>query len=86
MLSGMLYPIAEDNQEQIQDNLVLLHRIYPNLNREQLLEAKEHLDRYFDLAVRIFLRLEREETSGMLDQPIENSYDSDTKVDSLPNH
>jgi len=52
---------------------VLLHRIYPNLNREQLLEAKEHLDRYFDLAVRIFLRLEHAEKSRMLDQPNENS-------------
>jgi hypothetical protein len=86
MLSGMLYPLAEDSQEQIQENLVLLHRIYPNLNREQLLEAKEHLDRYFDLAVRIFLRLEREEALGMLDQPKENSYDPDTKVDFLPNY
>jgi len=51
---------------------ILLHHIYPNLNHQQLLEAKEHLDRYFDLAVRIFLRLEREE-AGMLDQPDKNS-------------
>jgi len=52
------YP--KDRQEQLQDEMVMLHRVYPNLNREQLLEAKENLDRYFDLAVRIFLRLERE--------------------------
>jgi hypothetical protein len=64
---------GHDTQEQLQDDLVLLHRIYPNLNREQLLEAKEHLDRYFDLAVRIFLRLEREENSQMLDPSNENS-------------
>jgi len=69
----MYYAKPEQNQEQIQEDLVLLHRIYPNLNREQLLEAKEHLDRYFDLAVRIFLRLEREEAPGMLDHPEENS-------------
>ena len=82
----MLSFSAENSEEKFQNDLVLLHRIYPNLNREQLLEAKEHLDRYFDLAVRIFLRLEREEDSGMLDQPKENSYDPDTKVDFLPNH
>lgn len=82
MLSGMSYPIAEDSQEQIQEDLVLLHRIYPNLNRPQLLEAKESLDRYFNLAVRIFLRLEREEASRQLDPSKENSYDPDTKVDS----
>jgi hypothetical protein len=64
---------AHDIQEQLQDDLVLLHRIYPNLSREQLLEAKEHLDRYFDLAIRIFLRLEREEASQMLDPSSENS-------------
>lgn len=64
---------THDSEEQLQDDLVLLHRIYPNLNREQLLEAKEHLDRYFDLAVRIFLRLEREETPQMLDQHTKNS-------------
>jgi len=82
----MFYAKRESSQEQIQEDLILLHRIYPNLNRQQLLEAKEHLDRYFDLAVRIFLRLEREEASGMLDQPKENSYDPGTKVDFLPNH
>jgi hypothetical protein len=60
MLSEMWHPIAEDSQQQIQEDLILLHRIYPNLTRQQLLEAKENLDRYFDLAVRIFLRLERE--------------------------
>jgi len=69
----MYYAKPEPSQEQIQEDLVLLHRIYPNLNREQLLEAKEHLDRYFDLAVRIFLRLEREEVPDMLDQAKENS-------------
>jgi|1185.fasta_scaffold00023_6 hypothetical protein len=76
----MLYPIAEDSQEQIQEDLVLLHRIYPNLNRHQLLEAKENLDRYFNLAVRIFLRLEREDAA--LDPTNKNSYDPNTKVDS----
>ena len=65
------YP--KDSQEQIQDELVLLHRVYPNLNREQLLEAKENLDRYFDLAVRIFLRLEREKTNKPFDSSSKNS-------------
>jgi len=57
----------KSNQEQIQDDLVLLHRVYPNLNRAQLLEAKENLDRYFDLAVRIFLRLEKEKAAEAFD-------------------
>lgn len=64
---------SRDSQEQLQDDLVMLHRIYPNLNREQLLEAKENLDRYFDLAVRIFLRLEREENKESFDTTAENS-------------
>jgi len=33
----------KSNQEQIQDDLVLLHRVYPNLNRAQLLEARKIL-------------------------------------------
>ena len=66
----MFYPKPESSEEQLQEDLVLLHRIYPNLNREQLLEAKEHLDRYFDLAVRIFLRLEREQTPPMRRAPL----------------
>jgi hypothetical protein len=77
----MYYAKTPDSQEQIQKDLALLHRIYPNLSREQLLEAKENLDRYFDLAVRIFLRLKREEAARMLDQPSKNSYAQDIKVD-----
>jgi len=34
-----------------------------NLNRAQLLEAKENLDRYFDLAVRIFPAAGKRESS-----------------------
>jgi hypothetical protein len=83
---GMYYAKPEQTQEQIQEDLILLHRIYPNLTRQQLLEAKENLDRYFDLAVRIFLRLEREEASRELDPPKENSYDPNTKVDSPTHH
>jgi len=82
----MYYAKPEQTQEQIQEDLILLHRIYPKLNRQQLLEAKENLDRYFDLAVRIFLRLEREEAGRKLDPSQENSYDPDTKVDSPTHH
>jgi len=82
----MYYAKPEQTQEQIQEDLVLLHRIYPKLNRQQLLEAKENLDRYFDLAVQIFLRLEREEAGRKLDPSKENSYDPDTKVDSPTHH
>lgn len=82
----MFHYAAEQTEDQIQDDLVLLHRIYPNLDRKQLLEAKENLDRYFDLAVRIFLRLEREEAAKNLDPSEKTSYDPDTKVDSPTHH
>jgi hypothetical protein len=65
--------LSSNSEEQLQDDLVLLHRIYPNLNRTQLLEAKENLDRYFDLAVRVFLRLEREQNSSSVDTQSETS-------------
>ena len=65
--------LSSNSEEQLQDDLILLHRIYPNLNRKQLLEAKENLDRYFDLAVRVFLRLEREQNSSAVDTQSENS-------------
>lgn len=82
----MYYAKPDQSQEQIQEDLILLHRIYPNLTRQQLFEAKENLDRYFDLAVRIFLRLEREEASRELDPSKETAYDPDTKVDSPAHH
>ena len=65
--------LSSNSEEQLQDDLILLHRIYPNLNRKQLLEAKENLDRYFDLAVRVFLRLEREQNSSSVDTQSKNS-------------
>lgn len=48
--------LCDQTEDEIRDDLILLHRIYPDLTRDQLLEAKENLDRYFNLAVRIFLR------------------------------
>ncbi|PYP90829.1 MAG: hypothetical protein DMG65_09985 [Candidatus Angelobacter sp. Gp1-AA117] len=65
--------LSAQTEDQIKDDLVLLHRIYPDLDRKQLLEAKENLDRYFDLAVRIFLRLEQNESPQLLDPTEENS-------------
>lgn len=46
------------NENQIDEDLILLHEIYPNLSWKELIEAKENLDRYFNLAVRIWCRLE----------------------------
>ncbi len=63
------------------DDLVLLHEIYPNLDRGELLEAKETLDRYFDLAVSICLRLAREQNKASVDSNNETSYGADGKVD-----
>lgn len=62
-----------ENPEQTQDDLVLLHQDHPKLNQKQLLEAKENLDRYFDLAVRIFLRLENEQQQSAFDTTKETS-------------
>ena len=64
---------SKDSQEQLQEELAMLHRDFPNLKRERLLEAKENLDRYFDLAVRIFLRLEKEKAQEAFDSSKENS-------------
>jgi len=59
--------LPTQTEEQIEEDLLLLHDTYPNLSRSQLLEAKENLDCYFDLAVRVFLRLERERTGDDFD-------------------
>lgn len=72
MLSWMEHH-SKDSQEQLQEELAMLHRDFPNLKREQLLEAKENLDRYFDLAVRIFLRLEKERAKTPFDTTKKNS-------------
>lgn len=63
------------------DDLVLLHEIYPNFDRNQLLEAKETLDRYFDSAVSICLRLAREQNKTFIDSNNETPYGADGKVD-----
>jgi hypothetical protein len=60
------------DEDHLQEDLILLHRIYPNLNRKELFEAKENLDRYFDLAVRVFLRLEQQENSSSFDRQSKN--------------
>ena len=62
---------ANQTEDEIRDDLILLHRIYPDLNRDQLLEATENLDRYFNLAVQIFLR--EQQQSELLDPAAKNS-------------
>lgn len=61
------------SQGEINEDLVLLRQMYPNLSRDQLLEAKENLDRYFEVAVRIFLRLEAAQSPTLLDPTSQNS-------------
>lgn len=61
----------DQTEDEIRDDLILLHHIYPDLTRDQLLEAKENLDRYFNLAVRIFLR--EQQQSELLDPADKNS-------------
>jgi hypothetical protein len=62
-------------EDEVRDDLILLHQVYPDLNRDQLLEAKENLDRYFNLAVQIFLREQQQagQQSGLLDPADESS-------------
>lgn len=72
--------------EEPEEDLVLLRRNYPHLNRGELIEAKENLDRYFDLAVRIWRRLEQERPLTEVDASQKNSYDSNAKVESLTQH
>lgn len=42
-------------QEPNVDALDLLREIYPELNHDQLIEAKERLDGYFDVVLETFL-------------------------------
>lgn len=82
LLAVMLPHMSEINKSEVEDrlhnDLLLLHQIYPTLNRAELLEAKENLDRYFDLAIRIFLRLQKTQAIDMLDLSDQSPYDPST--------
>jgi len=58
--------------------LAALKRAFPSATRDQLLEARESLHRYFELAYRTYRRLQAE---GHFDRPEALSYDANTKVD-----
>jgi len=45
-----------DNEKELE----LLKSLYPELTPDQLLEVKERLDGYFEVALQIFLRQEEE--------------------------
>lgn len=61
--------------------LNLLRDLYPELNSDQLLEAKERLDGYFEVALEVFLQ---RFSKDKIDDAPENSQNTITKVDPLP--
>ena len=65
--------------------LALMRKIYPTLNEEQLLEAQENLESYLKLAWKIAVRLENDPHAGDFDSGSNNSYHTETKVESNQN-
>ena len=76
-----MLPLAPSSPEDLNEDLLVLQQVYPCFDRDQLLQAKETLDGYFDLAVSICLRLAREEDEAHFDNQAENSYAANGKVD-----
>lgn len=48
------------SQNLPEDHLVTFRHLYPSLDEEELKEAVENFDRYLELAIRIYERLERD--------------------------
>lgn len=61
--------------------LEAMKRVYPNATEKELLEGKENLQNYLKLALRISMRVLREEESRRFDSGQKTSYD-DRKVES----
>lgn len=59
--------------------LAMMKTIYPALNEEQLIEAKENLESYLKLAWRIAERLEREAEASAFDNDPNTSYDTEQR-------
>lgn len=61
----------EDN-ERLRAQMRELQQLYPGLTDPELKRAKENLDRYLELAFRIFIRaqLEEKQRSPLPDEPL----------------
>ena len=59
--------------------LAMMHKIYPALSEEQLLEAKDNLESYLKRAWKIAVRLEEEAQGGVFDNASNNSYDTEQR-------
>jgi hypothetical protein len=49
-----------ENKELRKDGTITIRDLYPHLNDEQLKEAEENLDRYLELALRIYDRIRQD--------------------------
>ncbi len=47
--------------------------LYPHLNEEELKEAEQNLDRYLEVVLRIYERLQRDQESHVVLTPLTNS-------------
>lgn len=80
----MRFPISNMNQLEIDHSrdseiLAMMRDIYPDLSEDQLIEAKENLERYLKLAWRIADRILRESEEAPFDSAPDNSYDKDQR-------
>ena len=69
--------INEQPEELAYDSRVLamLRNLYPDATDQELIEGKQNLEDYLDLAWGIAERLEREDHTRPFDSMSENSYD-----------
>ena len=59
----------------------MMKAIYPSASDEQLLEGKENLEEYLEVAWKIAERLVREAEGSAFDNGSKNSYAEGTKVE-----
>ncbi len=65
-------PAGSEVNERLTAQMKKLRQLYPELTEQELMRAKEKLDRYLELAFRIFKRtqLERTEESHSPTEPL----------------
>lgn len=73
----------EFDRSRDQEVLEMMRKIYPVLNEQQLIEAKENLERYLKLAWKIAERIVQESVNTSFDKPSNYSYDTQqrSKID-----
>lgn len=84
--SRMPFAIRDLNQLEIDHSkdseiLAMMRKMYPALGDQQLIEAKENLERYLKLAWRIADRIVKDSEKPPFDNTADNPYDTGTKVE-----